>query len=448
MTELSIEQQQAIAIASAKRARAQQTADTPESNLAPSGTLKGEAQRVVGGAETALQFVTAGLSQVPAGLAGIIASVVPGGKTGPEAVQGVSEALTFKPRTEAGQLITAAVSEPLSKLEQGIDTIGEVTGDPEDTLGATAVKTALLGGLALVGLRTPVASSARAAATPKPRTPNPKTPKESVPSVKELLQEGGNLFKIADEAGVVIRRGSAQNFARSLQRRVAKDGIDEKLHPKADAAIKRITQDSKSDLPFQNLETLRKIAKDVAGSLDRSESRFGQIISSSIDDYIAQLGKKDVSAGNARRAAETIKEARNLWARARKGEVIEELIDRAGVQAGQFTGSGFENALRTQFRQLSLNKRRLRGFTKEEIAAIRRVAKGDPAGNALRFFGKMAPRGVVSTALTGAIGGAIGGPTGSIAALILGEAARRGATSVTRANARKASELVRSGGGQ
>ena len=48
-------------------------------------------------------------------------------------------------------------------------------------------------------------------------------------------------------------------------------------------------------------------------------------------------------------------------------------------RAAQFSGSGFENALRTEFRNLAQNPKRLRGFSAEEQAAIRRVARGGPA---------------------------------------------------------------------
>src|SRR5690606_40869921 len=63
------------------------------------------------------------------------------------------------------------------------------------------------------------------------------------------------------------------------------------------------------------------------------------------------------------------------------------------VRASQFSGSGLENALRTEFRQLAMNPKRLRRFTQEEQRAIKEVAFGNPTSNTLRQIGKLAPTG-------------------------------------------------------
>jgi hypothetical protein len=121
------------------------------------------------------------------------------------------------------------------------------------------------------------------------------------------------------------------------------------------------------------------------------------------------------------------------------------LVDRAGIRAGQFSGSGFENALRTEFRGLALNQKRIRGFTRAERAAIEKVASGGPIANALRFVGKFAPRGVISTAIAAGGGAVIGGPLGAVVFPVIAEIARASATKVTRTAAERASEIARSG---
>ena len=163
-----------------------------------------------------------------------------------------------------------------------------------------------------------------------------------------------------------------------------------------------------------------------------------------IDDYIGQLDGTQAT-GNVQLAQRSITAARDFWSRARKGEMLEGLVDRAGIRAGQFSGSGFENAIRTEFRGLALNPKRMRGFTQAEIAAIRRVAEGGPIANALRFVGKFAPRGVISTAITAGGGAAIGGPLGAILLTSGAEAARFAATKATRGAAQTAAEVARRG---
>jgi hypothetical protein len=60
---------------------------------------------------------------------------------------------TFQPRTEVGQRASKAIVAPLESLERFADVTGEVTGKPENVLGATLVKTAILGAPALFGIR-------------------------------------------------------------------------------------------------------------------------------------------------------------------------------------------------------------------------------------------------------------------------------------------------------
>ena len=123
-------------------------------------------------------------------------------------------------------------------------------------------------------------------------------------------------------------------------------------------------------------------------------------------------------------------------------------------QFSQFTGSGLENALRTEFRQLAMNEKRMRGFSDAERQAIEAVSRGGPVINIMRGLGKLAPTGVVSTALGGSIGagaGSIAGPIGSavgaVAAPVIGAAARGTATRMTMNAAQRAAETARAGGG-
>ncbi|MBA3768500.1 MAG: hypothetical protein H0W99_16280 [Acidobacteria bacterium] len=165
-----------------------------------------------------------------------------------------------------------------------------------------------------------------------------------------------------------------------------------------------------------------------------------------LDNQLNRLAPTDVLAGDPQAAVKSIKGARALWSRMSKGEVIEDAMKRAGVRAGQFTGSGYENGLRKEFRDISLNKKRMNSFNKEEQAAIRKVAMGGPVDNIMRQFGKFAPTGVVSTAVSTGLGFTLGGGIGAVALPAAGFAARRGATNMTIANAERAGQIARMGG--
>jgi hypothetical protein len=145
-----------------------------------------------------------------------------------------------------------------------------------------------------------------------------------------------------------------------------------------------------------------------------------------------------------------------LWSKAMKGGKIEQLVELAGSRAGQFSGSGFENALRTEFRALErqIIKGQVKGLSQAEKDAISKVARGGPIENIMRWVGKAAPTSIVSAGMGGGmpflIGNAFGGPAVGAAAgigtMAAGGAARKAATALQGRNAEIASALARSGG--
>lgn len=277
------------------------------------------------------------------------------------------------------------------------------------------------------------------------RTPTVRQPPPTAETLKDLSRHA---YQQAEGAGVVV---SPQSFAENVGRIVgtaAKEGIDPTLHPQATAALKRLTDVVQQGRPLalQELETLRKVAKGAAGSISKDERRIARILVDALDDYALNLKEADVIAGNASNVGQLLSNARNLWSRASKSEVVEELMERANNRAAQFSGSGLENAMRTEFRQLVLNPKRLRLFSPVEQQALKRVSRGGPIENVLRYFGKLAPTGAVSGAISGGVGAAVGGVPGAIALPLAGGAARKGATMLTSRNARLAAELMRRGG--
>lgn len=160
-----------------------------------------------GGIENALQLLTGAVAAPAAGIAGIAETLRPGGPTGPEAIAEEFGRIAFEPKTETGKAISSAIAVPFEKFEQFADVAGEVSGDPEDVLGATLVKTAILGAPALLGLR------GRVPVRPTPR--------------QQLLQT-------AQQEGLVIPPATAgQSSAASLL-----EGVGGKLRTAQQASVK------------------------------------------------------------------------------------------------------------------------------------------------------------------------------------------------------------------
>jgi sugar/nucleoside kinase (ribokinase family) len=216
--------------------------------------------------------------------------------------------------------------------------------------------------------------------------------------------------------------------------------------PSTSAALEHIGE-HEGPLTIKQLETYRKVAKaaESASVANPADMRMAGKMVDWIDDYMDNLGANDIVKGNAKEAVTALGEARDAWSRYRKADTIDSLIDRAQVRSGQFSGSGLENALRTEFRQLALNKKKMGGFTAEEQAAIRKVAMGGPMDNVMRMAGKLAPTGAVSAAISGAGGFMAGGPIGAMAVPAAGGLSRYLATRGTIGNANAAQLLMRRG---
>jgi hypothetical protein len=125
-----------------------------------------------------------------------------------------------------------------------------------------------------------------------------------------------------------------------------------------------------------------------------------------------------------------------------KGETLDEAVERAKNKTSFFTAAGYENALRTEFRNLA-NSKQFRRFSKPEQEAILEVVRGGPIDNVMRAMGRFLPTGPVTGIATGgayAINPALAATTAT-----MGAVGRAGATAGTMYNVQQASQLMRGG---
>lgn len=88
----------------------------------------GLGQQVIGALENVGALVSGAVAEPLAGIAGIGSALLPGGKTPTQAIESTREALTFQPKTEAGQSQQQAIGKALAP-------IGEALSGLESTLG-------------------------------------------------------------------------------------------------------------------------------------------------------------------------------------------------------------------------------------------------------------------------------------------------------------------------
>jgi len=130
----------------------------------------GLGEKALGAIEAAGTIATGAIAEPVAGWAGIGAAIIPGGKTGAEAVESAREALTYQPRTEQGKAQVQAVGEFIEPVAKGLekaegilgDTAFEETGSPFAAAAAVTIPTVLMELLGVFGLKGGAKAAAKA----------------------------------------------------------------------------------------------------------------------------------------------------------------------------------------------------------------------------------------------------------------------------------------------
>jgi hypothetical protein len=310
-------------------------------------------------------------------------------------------------RNVAEQLAQAPSRQLAAAAPAGITSsvVGEATDSP--TLGMIA------GGISAL----PFAVGASSRLTQKP-------------SIADLKAQAGEQYDIAKLSDFQFKNNAFKKNAIDIQNTLKQEGFDKDLHPNVNAAINRIVKDG-TPKTLQSVETLRKIAKAPAASLNADERRLAQIMIEKLDDFVENAQPNQIMAGKGTEANKVLKDARQLYSQAKKGEILDEIFNSAELRSeANYSQSGMENALRRKLVNLADNKKLMRTFTKEEQADIIKTAKGGPIQNTLRWAGKLSPSSVIAGAGGSYLGASLLGPAGAVIAPAVGAASKYGATQI------------------
>jgi hypothetical protein len=295
----------------------------------------------------------------------------------------------------------------------------------------------------------------------------PRGPRIEAPDTDDLRQMKNLAYNRFEQAGERVRV-NPQSFDRltaGLVAKMSRERLNEASHPETVALMRQLVKEVRggqnvaagnigaqgpAPMTLVDLEKLRGLAVDAARSQRPGDQRLALIVKDRIDEFLEKLTTKDVDAsGDAMTAISSVKEARSLVSRMKKSEVLDDLLDRAGVDKFNMTQSGWVNAVQKEFRALAKNKKRMRQFSKEEQASIRRVATGGWSGWASSQLGKLAPRGIVSASLTPVALSSLFGPAigGLLTPIFYGAGltGQRLATGIASRNLGEASHLIRAG---
>lgn len=270
----------------------------------------------------------------------------------------------------------------------------------------------------------------------------------AVPTVPQLKERAGELYRKAEATGAVADPTLTQDLSDTIRQLLADDGrvsptgrVSE-VYPKAKEALQLVDDYAGSPMSPRQMQTVRSVMSDGMTSPDANERRIAKLLVDGFDDWSSPL-------------APELAQARDVSSRYLNAEKLEQARELAGARASQFSGSGFENALRTEYRKLDRNAVQGRGrYSDEILEALQNVSRGTPGSNAARAVGRLAPTTpwniTMGTLGPAAAASYIGGPAAGLAvgtaATGLGIGGRALATQMGVRNADVAELIARNGG--
>lgn len=261
-------------------------------------------------------------------------------------------------------------------------------------------------------------------------------------SRSDLAARSSAAFAKAEQSGIAFNPTRFNENMAGIAVDMRKEGYTPTGYPKIEAAFKELTS-SGQPKDFTELQALRKIIANAQASTDPGEKRLASILKDRFDNYIANAPDSDVIGSKTKEGLSAWKTARTEYSKMMKADIFDEMLENAKLDVSKFTQSGAENSMAQQLRQLAKNKNKMRMFTAAEQNAIKAAAKGGPTQNLLKFFGRFAPTGPVSSMFAG--GATVYEPTVGLPIAAGALASRYGATKMRRGSVEGLADLMRQG---
>ncbi len=273
---------------------------------------------------------------------------------------------------------------------------------------------------------------------------------ESVPTVEQLQEQAGNLYRQAEATGATAEPQAVNDMigrAALILRNEGRMTPADRIVGGGDVANAMRMLGDFADTPMTPTQV---------GSVRKAIGEGRTAMKDGVPDYNSRriAGQMLDEFDNwAEPALPGVEEARKVAQRSILGREMERANELAtGPQAAQFSQSGEENALRSVYRNLDRQEIKGRNAYPEELTdKIREVSRGTDYSNAMRTLGKFAPNSAVSTIPSlgaSGVGASAFGPVGMIAGPAVaatGLFGRKLATNATQRAAKEA-ELIARGG--
>jgi hypothetical protein len=224
------------------------------------------------------------------------------------------------------------------------------------------------------------------------RTPRPLLTGEDIRS------RARQFYKQAERQGVYILPNVADDLANQLENTLQRQGAA--ITQRDRAPILRVIRDLRNrpnaDLSFEELEKLRSDLGLIGRSAETGKvtavgaqaNRMAGVVQDKLDDFFDTLDVTQVSSGDPQRAGSLVKQARQQYKNARKGEILEQVLTKIDVGPGKKPAI---TELQERLAPIVSDKRLMNKFSRKEREVLESLQKGTLTENTLKTFGELAP---------------------------------------------------------
>jgi len=217
--------------------------------------------------------------------------------------------------------------------------------------------------------------------------------KNPIVSMQDVQQRAGRAYTKVDNLGIELNQQSANTLLGQINNRLNAERFLPENAPEIQTVLNKYQQIvGRGNVSFNNVDQMRQLANDLKSNPDKNVRRLAGEMTSAIDDYVATLSPKDVSAGagGIDEAVKTIMDARKDWRNLSRATTLQNILDTADIRAANPNASEGE-LIRQGFINLAANKNKMAVFTTDEQNAIKSVAKGGAIDPILSFIAKFDP---------------------------------------------------------
>ncbi len=320
--------------------------------------------------------------------------------------------------------------------------------------------------LDFAALATPVNPAIRAGDKAIPGVLKAFRPKKPLAPTVDALKEASEAgYEAVRTMGVDYSSAAVKSLADDIQRELQDKGILAELSPKTFSILGKLQNPPADSVAgIEGLVAARRAFNNAAGDFTNPTERLAaNRVVDRLDEFLQGRDASSVVAGAgvgdggapaaAAAAARALEDARGNYAAAKRSERITGAEERAELNAAVAnSGANVDNQLRARARDLLTRPKESRGYSKEEIEFLEKIARGTFSANFTRKLGNLLGgggghgaqvAGGIGAAFGGSFGGFPGASLGFALPPVIGALSKRASGALVRRQFNKLDEMIR-----